>query len=172
MSSQALCMLSIAAVLTGCGSTRMYEGDKLDRSQVALLFIHERPNMRFTKIDGKAVNFIYDGQVLEFRPGRHMFDVDLSTYRAYGTGVSISYTANFTISSHALELDMKPGYTYVLDFYGINVEVLPDELCFQGEPHDAPGSSVNPTGEYRKMSPSAESFACARAYSTRPNHPQ
>jgi hypothetical protein len=43
---------------------------------------------------------------------------------------------------------------------------LPDRLCFEGEPHDAPGSNVNPTGEFRTMSSTVQSFACATSFKT------
>lgn len=147
----------------------MYEGSRLEKSNAALLFLHSRPNMKFRKIDGKPVNFIYDGRILEFAPGKHTFEVELSTYRAYGTGFSITYTPNYLIGSYALEVDLKPGYTYALDFGGINVHTLPFELCLMGEPHDAPGSSVNLTGEFRRMSPTVERFGCAKAFRTRQN---
>ncbi len=158
--------LLLSLLLSGCGATRMYEGPPLPQAEVAKLYIHERPNMTYKFVDGEPVNFFPDGKVLEFRPGSHEFVVALSTYKAYGTGSSISMTTEFLEKRFRLNLDMQPGYTYALDFTGVNVDFLPRKLCFLGEPHDAPGSSVNVTGEYRTMSPEAKSYACETAFET------
>lgn len=125
--------------------------------------------MKFRAIDGTPVNFIYDGKVLEFKPGKHSFEVELSTYKVTGTPTMYFYTKEFDIGTYRLEIEMLPGHTYALDFTGINVDTLPHQLCFLGEPHDAPGSSTNITGEFRKMSSNAKSYACASAHGVRRN---
>lgn len=137
----------------------MYQGPSLERKNTAVLFVQSRLNSKYRTIDGLPVNFIYDGRVLEFAPGKHIFEVELSTYQTFGYPM-VSSTRNFLIGTYELQLDMQQGYTYALDFYTINAENLPSTLCFFGEPHDAPGSSVNLSGELRRMSPSAEKFAC------------
>lgn len=131
-----------------------------------MLFIHERPNMYFTSIDGQPLAFMHDRKVLEFRPGRHVFEANISNYQAFGSPAGITYTTRYTVKSYRLDLDMRPGFTYALNFRGINVDRLPDRLCFEGEPHDAPGSKVNPTGEFRIMSSTVQSFACATSFKT------
>jgi hypothetical protein len=146
----------------------MYTGKKLAKEEVSLVFIHEKPSMYFTAVDGKPVDFFPDGLKLEFQPGRHVFEVNVTTHRAYAIGSVISETARYTVGSYRLELDLLPGYTYALDFHYAwtpQVQALPEQLCFLGEPHDAPGSSVNFTGEFRVMSQSAQRFGCAKAHS-------
>ncbi|MDQ1923310.1 hypothetical protein [Massilia pseudoviolaceinigra] len=154
--------------LSGCASSRMYQGPTLDRSELALLFIHGRPNSKYRMIDGKPVDFIYGGRVLEFAPGKHVFQVELSTFRIEGWPIS-RQTTDFLIGTYENEIDMRPGYTYAHDFHTVNAHQLPDSLCMDGEPHDAPGSSVNATGEFRRMSPTGEKLVCVRAESVRPN---
>ena len=90
----------------------MYEGQSIDRKDASVLYIQSRPNMKFRAIDGTPVNFIHDGKNLEFRPGKHVFDVEISTYKAYGGVGTVTYTPNFLIGSYRLELEMQPGHTY------------------------------------------------------------
>lgn len=92
---------------------------------MALLYVQERPNLRYTRIDGSPVNFLHDGKVLEFLPGKHSFEVEISNYTVFGGADRTTHTTNFLISSFALELDMRAGFTYSLNFHGIKIIELP-----------------------------------------------
>lgn len=50
-----------------------------------MLFIYERPNMYFTSSDGRPVVFMHNGKVLEFRPGKHVFEANISNSKAFGS---------------------------------------------------------------------------------------
>lgn len=164
---RALLGLASCMVLASCGTTKMYEGPKLERKDAALLFLHTRANMRYRQVDGVPVQFVYDGDVKEFKPGLHHFIVEVSNYQASGGPSLVIYTTEYDIATFELDVEMRAGYTYVLDYRGINVPTLPKILCLKGEPHDAPGSGVNVTGEFRRMSPAVQKFGCREATSIR-----
>ncbi|MFZ6641700.1 hypothetical protein ACO0LL_18300 [Undibacterium sp. TC4M20W] len=145
----------------------MYEGPKLERKDAALLFLHTRPNMKYRQVDGVPVNFVYDGDIKEFKPGLHRFTVEVSTYQARGGPSLMYFTTEYDIATFELEVNMRVGYTYVLDYRDVNVPTLPKILCMEGEAHDAPGSRVNVTGEVRIMSPTVQKFGCREATSIR-----
>ena len=82
--------------LTGCASETMYDGPRLDKSEVALLFLMETAYRYYTSVDGEPVDFMYDGKVLEFLPGKHTFEIVLNNYYEWDAGYYRNYSKSMT----------------------------------------------------------------------------
>lgn len=155
----------VILIVAGCGTHKMYVGTPLSENERSLVYIHESPVIRFKEIDGKKVDFVHDGKVLEFEPGDHKFLIEIS-------GDDSDSKEPVSYYYHIL-LNMEPGFSYTHNFNLMGTirsdmpsftwqYKVPKELCFLGERHDAVGSSTNPTGEYRLMSQNAKLYGCSR----------
>lgn len=162
-----LTLVAAATVMLtlGCVSVPMYEGPERNVSEVGRFFTHgPRPNLRILTVDGKPLE-IRMTKVLHFLPGPHTFHVQASNYQVEGRylgGILIiaSESNTFDQGTYQITAPIRAGYTYMVN-YPINFSgPLPDRLCIVGEPHHAPGSSENTTGEERRMSPAAEVVGC------------
>ena len=157
-----LFVLSLVATVcaTGCANVPMYDGPERGVSEVGRIFTHSpRPNLRILEIDGKPLSFAMT-KVLHLLPGTHVFSLYASNYREWGGVVMTTWTKTYDHGKYQIAVPIRAGYTYAID-YPINYSgSLPDRLCILGEPHQAPGSWENYTGEERKMSAGAEIVAC------------
>lgn len=154
-----------ATLLTACVSPRMYEGPERSKAEIGRFFTHGgNRKLQIASIDGNRYEFIAP-KALQMAPGPHVFEVRASNYWEKGVFlapvyVSTSSSKSFDVGTYRIEIPIRAGYTYTFDFSRDHVGPLPDKLCILEEPHDAPGSSENYTGEFRTMSPQAATAAC------------
>lgn len=157
--------MPLLVLLAGC-TTQMYAGKERPPAEVAKVYSRQNIGIRYLALDGRPLGQSTASlQRMTVLPGRHQFEVSISDAARHGTHADVRNT----IAYFTLALEVHAGYAYQLDVPVDLSAVIPRELCFLGEPHDAPGSKVNHTGEIRTMSPAAPRVACAGAYRvTRP----
>jgi hypothetical protein len=159
-------------LLTACVSPRMYEGPERSKAEIGRFFTHGgNRKLQIVSLDGKPYEFMAP-KALQMAPGPHVFEVDASNYWERGVFIMPAYVStasskSFDVGTYRIEVPIRAGYTYVFDFALDYVGPLPDKLCILEEPHDAPGSSENYTGEFRTMSPKATAAACGPQTKTR-----
>jgi hypothetical protein len=157
-------LLIAATLMTSCMNVRMYEGPEKTVSEIGRFFAPGRRNLRIDSLDEKPTTAA--GTVLQIAPGTRTLDVYASNYQVSGyftptAGMVItSESANYDEGMYRIEVPVRAGHTYVIDYPHNFSGPLPDKLCVIGEPHKATGSSEDFYRVTRTMSPSAEIVAC------------
>lgn len=147
-------------LLAGCASTSLNSSAELPIDKQVIFWSHENQatSFRVINVNGEKVPLKYLPKFTD-APGPKKITID--TYNVYSqrdTGRKAILRFNFSF-------DAKPGYSYNVKLLnGTATILLPDtKLCLLEEPHGAPGSSVNYTGEYRTPSLNATTVECSPA---------
>jgi hypothetical protein len=157
--------LLILVTLLGCGSPRyaLYEGTKQPDDRVGLVY-DNRAYLTILSVDGKPTAYTM-GKILEVPSGPHRFVLTWNnSFRPPTVFTASLFRPKEGDPFADISFEVKSGYTYTFSAMQKDKPILdgvPDKVCFYGEPHNAPGSSVNVTGEYRHPSKSVETIACA-----------
>lgn len=150
--------------LSACGVRYSMHGQKgLTDDDVGLVY-DPRAYLTIYSIDGKKTEYTM-GKVVELIPGKHRFVMTWNTsFRPPVLVAAPLFQPDMKDPYVDLEIEIKKGYSYTINAV-INGEIVYDgeakEACIFGEPSNAPGSSVNVTGEYRTHSANVQKIGCA-----------
>lgn len=156
-------LLVAAVFLTAC-STRyvMHDIPNATESDIGLVY-DPRAYLTIYSIDGKATDYTM-GKVVELSPGEHRFILTWNSGFRPPTLLTAPLFKPESGDPYAdITFDVQQGYSYTLQAKSEGKPIYKgnaDEACIYGEPSDAPGSSVNVTGEYRMHSENVMEIAC------------
>ncbi len=159
-----LYLLVAIVALSGCNETFIKGAEGMADKDLAILWLHQDILVK-TQLDD------YNGQkipaflnsVIKDIPGIKRFKVTLqSLYEDKET------KEKFRISFLFIE-QLKAGFSYNFKLTSGNYMNLTrnTELCLLEESHNAKGSEINPTGEFRLPSANAKTVSCSTAIFTK-----
>lgn len=152
-------LICILVSLFGCGASKLYQGDTQTDNNIAKIWnttiITNPPGfIRIMKIGSYELTTL-GGREYVLLPGEYDLEVfyqrTLCAVNCYTVGGNKTYT---------FRLKVEAGQTYLPT--PSDSSVPPKEACILGEPHDAVGSGVNITKEYRWPSKNAKIIACSK----------
>ncbi|NVJ50515.1 MAG: hypothetical protein HWE11_09020 [Gammaproteobacteria bacterium] len=157
-------LVLVCIVVSAC-SVRypMHSKQGLTDNDVGLIF-DPRAYLTIYSIDGKRTDYTM-AKVVELEPGKHRFVLTWNTsFRPPVLVAAPLFQPDMKDPYVDLEVEIKKGYSYTISAIIDGKPVLDGpakEACIFGEPTNAPGSSVNVTGEYRIHSEKVQKIGCA-----------
>jgi hypothetical protein len=147
----------LLVALAGCASSHLNGSDKLPPAEQSILWLHQDQLTMFRVLD-------LNGQKLRQEWLTKLVDVPgpknlaLEAYFTYERGEQKNNKIRFAFAFTA-----KPGHSYNLRLVDGSYRYVTNatRLCLLEEPHGAPGSSVNYTGEFRQPSKDAVTLGCS-----------
>lgn len=154
-----------ACILISACSVRypMHGKTGLTDDDVGLVY-DPRAYLTIYSIDGKKADYTM-AKVVELEPGMHRFIMTWNTtFRPPVLVAAPLFQPDMKDPYVDLKVEIKQGYSYTINAV-IDGKPVWDgpakDACIFGEPTNAPGSSVNVTGEYRQHSDNVKKIGCA-----------
>lgn len=149
-------------LLIGCTTTGMKGTEGLGDDKLSVIWLHQDiiTPFRVKSLNGEGVRQAFLAKIKDV-PGKKIMVIELwHTYVENGTSAKSKFQFD-------LEFNSKPGYSYNFKLKNGDYSVVSKdvEVCVLEEQHDAIGSSVNYTGEFRVPSKNAAEIFCAKGRS-------
>ena len=159
-------VLTFLSILQSCTHVAQPETKGLGDNELSIIWFlqNEVTGLSLQKLNNTDYsNKLYPTARIKILPGEQIIKVKFfAEYRTYKNPEKES-SVYFTYRFNA-----EPGYSYTFkinhEIFGGSISSVSEDtqVCIYSERHNAPGSSVNYTGEYRTQSKNAVKIGCGK----------